>query len=78
MEGIQKRKAKRKHKVDGQFSMRLIEMMESPAFRALSLSAHRALSRIEIEHAHHGGLENGNLPVTTEDFIGYGIHHKAV
>jgi hypothetical protein len=48
-------------------------MLESPAFRALSLSAHRVLARIEIELAHHGGTGNGTLPATFGDFERYGI-----
>jgi len=69
---------KRRNQISGQFSARLIEMMESPAYRALSLSAHRVLSRIEIEMAHHGGNDNGNLPVTYEHFIEYGMDRHAV
>jgi hypothetical protein len=51
------------NKIRGQFAARLIEMMESAAYRVLSLSAHRALSRIEIEieFTHHGGQDNGKL-----------------
>jgi hypothetical protein len=30
------------------------------------------ISRIEIELAHHGGNDNGQLPVTTDDFVEYG------
>ena len=66
------------NKISGQFSARLIDMLKSPAWRALSLSAHRLLDRIEIEHASHGGTENGNLPVTYDDFESYGIHRHAV
>jgi hypothetical protein len=36
------------------------------------------LARIEIEHMHHGGAENGHLPVTYEDFVRYGIHRHAI
>ncbi len=66
------------NKISGQFAARLIEMMESPAYRVLSLSAHRALSRIEIEWAHHGGQDNGKLPVTFDDFVKYGVHRTSV
>jgi hypothetical protein len=66
------------NKISGQFAARLIEMMESPAYRVLSLSAHRALSRIEIEWAHHGGQDNGRLPVTFDDFVAYGLHRTAI
>jgi hypothetical protein len=48
-------------------------MLKSPAWRALSLSARRVIDRISIELAHHGGNDNGQLPVTKEDFIDYGI-----
>jgi hypothetical protein len=69
---------KRRNRISGQFSSRLIEMLESPAYRQLSLSAHRVISRIEIELARHGGNDNGKLPVTYEDFIEYGIHRHSI
>jgi hypothetical protein len=46
---------RRRTSIGEQFSARLVRMLESPAYRALSLSAHRVLSRIEVELAHHGG-----------------------
>ena len=64
--------------INGQFTMRPIEMLRSPAYRVLSLSARRMLDRIEIEHARHGGKENGRLPVTHADFREYGIDRHAV
>jgi hypothetical protein len=36
------------------------------------------LFRIEIESAHHGGKENGRLPITYDDFENYGIHRHAI
>ena len=68
----------RRTTIGGQFAPRLIEVLESPAYRALSLSAHRALARIEIELAHHGGCDNGRLPVTFDDFAEYGLHRHAI
>ena len=68
----------RRNKISEQFSARTIRMLESPAYRALSLSAHRVLSRIEIELGHHGGADNGKLPVTYNDFVEYGVHRHAV
>ena len=47
-------------------------MLESPAYRVLSLSAHRVLARLEIEIGHHGGHDNGKLQVTYESFVQYG------
>jgi hypothetical protein len=68
----------RRNRIDGQFSPRLIEMLESPAWRVLSLSARRIIDRVEIELAHHGGTDNGKLPITYQDFIRYGIDGHAV
>jgi hypothetical protein len=65
-------------KIEGQFSARTIEMLESPAYRVLSLSARRVLDRLEIEFAHHGGSDNGRLPVTYDDFERYGIDRHAI
>lgn len=48
-------------------------MKQSPAWSALGINARRALDRIEIEFMRHGIQENGKLPVTHEDFEGYGI-----
>jgi hypothetical protein len=68
----------RKNKISGQFAWQLVEMLESPAHRVLSLSARRALDRIQIEFAHHGGRDNGRLPVTFDDFTQFGIDRHAV
>ena len=63
----------RRNKIGGRFSAKLIEMIESPAWRALSLSARRLIDRVEIELGHHAGKENGALPVTYSDFLAYGV-----
>jgi hypothetical protein len=68
----------RRNKISGQFSAHLVEMLESPPHRVLSLSARRVLDRIEIEHAHHGGNDNGKLPVTFNQFHEYGIHRHSI
>ena len=53
-------------------------MLESPAYRVLSLSARRILDRIEIEYAHHGGNDNGLLVVTYENFQRYGVDRHCI
>ncbi len=68
----------RRSRIGGQFAWRLIEMLESPAYRALSLSAHRVLARLEIELAHHGGNDNGALPCTYDDFVHFGIDRDSI
>jgi hypothetical protein len=48
-------------------------MIESPAYRVLSLSGHRVIARIRLELARHGGTDNGKLPVTFDNFHEYGV-----
>jgi hypothetical protein len=69
---------RKRNQIAGQFAARPIKMLESPPHRGLSRAAGQVLSRIEIEHAHHGGTDNGRLPVTYEQFVEYGLHRKAV
>jgi len=60
------------------FVARLVEMLDSPAWRTLSLSAHRLLDRLDIENRRHGGKLNGKLVVTFEQFSSYGMDRHAV
>jgi hypothetical protein len=73
-------KRKQRGSINGAFAWRLIEMLESPANRALSLSAKRVLERLEIELYRHGGKpeENGRLPCTYEHFVEFGLHRHAI
>lgn len=70
----------RSRSIGAQFAPRTIEMLESPPYRILSLSARRVLDRLEIELAHHGGKaeENGRLPVTYDQFQEFGIDRQAI
>jgi len=69
---------KRRNSITEQFAWRTIPMLESVAHRTLSLGAHRILERIEVEHGHHGGHDNGKLPVTHSDFVRFGMDAHAV
>jgi hypothetical protein len=69
---------KRKNWIARQFAALPIAMLESPAMRVLTLAERRALDRIEIEHAHHGGADNGKLPITYMDFERFGLHPNAI
>ncbi|MDR3484631.1 MAG: hypothetical protein P4M05_06945 [Bradyrhizobium sp.] len=69
---------RRRNSITGQFAWRLIEMLKSPAYRALSLSGRRILDRLEIELANHGGTQNGKLPVTYGDFERYGMDYGSI
>jgi len=59
---------------DQQWSWWTIQMLESPAARALKGAEFHVINRIRIEFGHHGGQDNGKLPVTFRDFHDYGIH----
>jgi hypothetical protein len=69
---------RRRTAIGEQFAPRTIRMLRSPAWRALTLSAHRILDRVEIEMADHGGTDNGKLPITYDDFERYGVHRHAI
>jgi hypothetical protein len=71
-------KPRRRTFTAGQFIAHPRAMVESPAMRALSLAARKALDRIEIEHMNHGGAQNGQLPVTYRDFEAWGIRRHSI
>lgn len=68
----------RQNRIDGQFIAHRVELLESAAWASLSLAARKVLDRLEIEMAHHGGKENGNLPCTYADFERHGIRRKSI
>jgi hypothetical protein len=51
------------------FSSRPVELLASPAMRALSRTAHLALLRLELELRQHAGRCNGGLIVTKQQFV---------
>jgi hypothetical protein len=69
---------RRRNSIASAFASHRIEMLDSPAWRVLSLSGHRVLSRVAIELARHGGHIGDGLPVTYADFQGYGIERHAI
>jgi hypothetical protein len=71
-------KTVRRNPIASQFMWLSIEALRSAAYRVMSLSGRRVLDRIQIEHASHGGQENGKLPVTFRDFHDYGMHWSAI
>jgi hypothetical protein len=69
---------KASQKIAGQFIAHRVEMLRSPAWRALNFAARRVLDRLEIEHAEHGARENGSLVCTYDDFKRWGIRRGSV
>lgn len=70
----------KRNSIRGAWAWRLIEMLQSPPNRVLSLSAKLVLERLEIELYQHGGKpeENGKLPCTYEHFVEFGLHRHAI
>lgn len=62
----------------GQFVAHRVAMLESAAWARLTFAARRVLDRLEIEHAHHGGKENGNLVCTYRDFELFGVRRPSI
>jgi len=73
-----RRKPERHTKIEGQFVPLLAEMIASPAYRVLSLAARRVLDRLQLEHLRHGGVENGRLSVSYDQFVEHGVHRHSV
>jgi hypothetical protein len=69
---------KRRTQIDGQWIAYRLEMIQSPAFKALSLQGRKVLNRLEIEHCGYGGAENGRLPCRYYDFEQYGCRRKGI
>jgi hypothetical protein len=62
----------------GQFVPHTREMRESFAWRFLPNNARRVLDRLELEHMHHGGAENGSLICTYSDFEKSGLRRQSI
>ena len=69
---------RRYNRISGQFSAVLIETLESPAWRVLSLSARRVLARHHIELAQRGGQGSAGLCTTYDRFQEYGIERHCI
>jgi hypothetical protein len=67
-----------RNRITEQFTPMTVGLLESPVWRVLSLSGHRVMARVCVEHSHHGGRENGKLPVSYDDFEAYGIERHCI
>lgn len=54
------------------------EMLESPAWAALSIHARRIIDRVLVEHMAHGGTQNGALPVSYADIEALGLRRNRI
>jgi hypothetical protein len=55
-----------------------LEMLESPAWGALTRPAKKVIERLMIEHMKHGGKNNGRLICTYLDFIAFQIRDRSI
>jgi hypothetical protein len=72
------RRQRRQNAISGQWVAYRREMLESPGFQVLSRAARQIMHRLELEHMHQGGAENGALKCTYADFVRYGVNLAAV
>ena len=63
---------------DGGFVPHRMGLIMSPAWHLRPKTLGKILERLEIEHLRHGGKENGNLTVSYEQFVDYGISKKGI
>ena len=50
-----------------------LEVLESNAYRSLSVNARRAIDRLIVENGRHNRLENGELRVSARQFHEWGV-----
>lgn len=65
-------------RIDGPFIAHRNDVLASDAWASLSLAARRVLDRLEIEHMAHAGNENGNLIVTYDQLVTFGIRRQSI
>jgi hypothetical protein len=63
---------------DQPWSWYSVEMMQSDAWRDMSVNARRMLDLLETEYLMHGGYENGNLIITYDQFVAGGIRRESI
>jgi hypothetical protein len=63
---------------EGPWTKRRLDMMRSPAWRALSANAKCVIERLEIEHMLHAGKDNGRLVCTHRDLAEHGIRYPSI
>jgi hypothetical protein len=64
--------------INGAYVPHRLDMLQSPAWRALGGAARAVLDRIEIERMKHSGQKNGDLIVTYNNFAEYGVRRSSI
>lgn len=63
---------------DTPWTWQTLELMCSPAWRAMSINTRRLVDFLQVEHRHHAGLENGNLKATYDDLVVHGLTRSKI
>jgi hypothetical protein len=63
---------------DGGWIAHRLVLLVSPAWQARPKPLAGILERLEIEHMRHAGLENGNLIVSYDQFVAFGVSRKII
>jgi hypothetical protein len=70
--------ANRKQRWLGAFVPHRLEMLISPAWQQAPRPLRRLIERLEIEHLRHGGFNNGELYVSYNQFVAFGLSKKSI
>lgn len=70
--------ARKKWKLEGAFAPLPVYLLQSPAYRALTISARRVLDFLMVEHLTHGGRENGRLWAPYAQLETYGVRKDSI
>ena len=54
------------------------ELINSLAWRSMSVNCRKLIDRLLLEHCNHSGLENGRLVCTYKDFQDYGLTRNKI
>lgn len=70
--------ARKKWKLEGAFAPLPLYLLQSPTYRALTISARRVLDFLMVEHLTHGGADNGNLLAPYAQLEAFGVRKDSI
>lgn len=69
---------RKKWKLEGAFAPLPLYLLQSPAYRSLTISARRVLDFLMVEHLTHGGADNGNLFAPYAQLEAFGVRKDSI
>lgn len=61
-----------------QFVLLPIDLLCSPAWRALGINEHRTLDAMILDHLRQGGRHNGQIKATYDQLVHRGVHRESI